>query len=532
MRYKTYRNSYRVLSLSAASLVVLGLCLSSRVDAQTSAPSQVPASSPKLKDIELKDNVVISGSNNKIKGKVTLTAPATEDFQIKIESSDVSVVVVEKEVKVKKGASESEPFVVTPKISAGEKTAKITATFPGETKEITFTVFNLLEIRPETITGGNKLQAVITLPSPAPAGGADVKLYSDTDLITVGPDPIHLQPGERTAHATLETVNRLFGGDGKGKVTASFGLWSQPIETKIEYNGGRLVLAVFVGLAAILITFMGFALLFGQKVSLKSLIMGEDGLPSTSKFQNVLWTFVVIFAYASIAGIKLVYAGITDLVITRNVIIVMGASLGTKLLARTITVNQIEGMRARNSSWVPALSDLKTNGPVKRRESYKYLFADDSGRTDLNKIQMLAWTFIAVGIFLYNWYHQVMGTPSVGMNLPDIDGALVVLMGLSQGAYLGGKLVPSYVPVILNLDPESAKADQEFRINGGPFGEVGGTVIATPVDGGKQEHWGFAKWENTYIEARVPKDHAAGSFEIGVIANGQPSGNTKTFKIT
>jgi hypothetical protein len=281
---------------------------------------------------------------------------------------------------------------------------------------------------------------------------------------------------------------------------------------------------------AILITFIGFALLFGQKVSLKSLIIGEDGRPSTSKFQNVLWTFVVIFAYASIAFIKLLYTGTTNLVITRNVIIVMGASLGTKLLARTITVNQVENMRARNSSWVPALSDLETNGPIKG--SYKYLFADDSGRTDLNKIQMLAWTFIAVGIFLYNWYDQVMGTASGLMNLPDIDGALVVLMGLSQGAYIGGKLVPSYVPVILNLDPESAAAGQEFRINGGPFGDLGGVVIATPVGGGNQEQWDFTKWDNTYIRARVPTGHAAGSFEIGVVANNQPSGNTKTFKIT
>jgi hypothetical protein len=81
----------------------------------------------------------------------------------------------------------------------------------------------------------------------------------------------------------------------------------------------------------------------------------------------------------------------------------------------------------------------------------------DSERLDLSKAPMLAWTVIAIGTFLYGFlanYHGYVactGGSDAKQCFPDIDTALMVLMGLGQGTYLGGKLVatdPSIVDSI------------------------------------------------------------------------------------
>ena len=63
---------------------------------------------------------------------------------------------------------------------------------------------------------------------------------------------------------------------------------------------------------------------------------------------------------------------------------------------------------------------------------------------DLSKVQMIGWTLIAVGSYIINVIHQIdqiHTNPNYVSQLPDIDAALMVLMGLAQGAYLGKKLV-------------------------------------------------------------------------------------------
>jgi hypothetical protein len=67
------------------------------------------------------------------------------------------------------------------------------------------------------------------------------------------------------------------------------------------------------------------------------------------------------------------------------------------------------------------------------------VLADDDGQPDIGKVQMIGFTFVAVGIFVATLIHQLASTP-VTTTLPDIDSSLLVLMGISQGGYLGSKL--------------------------------------------------------------------------------------------
>jgi putative Ig domain-containing protein len=72
------------------------------------------------------------------------------------------------------------------------------------------------------------------------------------------------------------------------------------------------------------------------------------------------------------------------------------------------------------------------------------IFQDDNGSPDLSKIQMVGWTLIALAAYLINvahQIHQIHHNPGADLSLPDIDAALMVLMGLAQGTYVGKKLV-------------------------------------------------------------------------------------------
>jgi hypothetical protein len=86
------------------------------------------------------------------------------------------------------------------------------------------------------------------------------------------------------------------------------------------------------------------------------------------------------------------------------------------------------------------------------------IFQDDSGAPELAKIQMMGFTIIAIGVFLATVGHQV-ATDDISAGLPNIDSSLLVLMGISQGGYLGKKLVTFGTPALytqIRLTPPPA----------------------------------------------------------------------------
>lgn len=163
-----------------------------------------------------------------------------------------------------------------------------------------------------------------------------------------------------------------------------------------------------------------------------ALALGADGRLSTSKLQFMLWTTAVLYVF-----IALVFAhgnaSFSDQ-LPQNILLVMGFSLTTAVGAKYIVVNQ------------PTTPPAADSGPPTMDP--KYLIADNDGRPDLNKAQMLAWTIVGIVAFLMdaggNWNNYASCTPSAGSPcfFPDVPQALMLLMGLGQGAYLGGKIVP------------------------------------------------------------------------------------------
>ena len=183
-----------------------------------------------------------------------------------------------------------------------------------------------------------------------------------------------------------------------------------------------------VGVGFVVLFFGLYKLTTGAGFS--KLYEGTDGRLSTSKFQFFLWTVVVVFSYAALYTLKLSLPGSRFEALPslpENVLIALGISVLSASAAKAITVSYIN-------------TNKISKPPLSSGARFGQLFQDDSGKPDLSKLQVIAWTFIALATYLIAVGHNLA---SQNPALPDIDKSLMALMGLGHGAYLATKAVSS-----------------------------------------------------------------------------------------
>ncbi len=283
----------------------------------------------------------------------------------------------------------------------------------------------------------------------------------------------------------------------------------------------------FIGFTAVLIT-LGSQ---GSKVKgfavVRALYTGADGRLSASKLQCCWWTLVVGVGYLAILNCRhLVGVAKPDYMPTIPITLMwaMGLSLGTSVIAKGITVSQL------NSGAVakPADESAPTGD----------LIQDDSGRMDLSKVQLLFWNFVALGVFAFKMHSALKNATSAApAELPEIDQALVVLMGLAKGTYLGKKLISSTSPVLTGLEPASAMVGSIVKVQGSNFRTPDNAVPSLTIDGIPVEF--SANATDGEIAFIVPNRHPAGqdwtkpahSVSVRVISTGQTSANSLNLEI-
>jgi hypothetical protein len=246
------------------------------------------------------------------------------------------------------------------------------------------------------------------------------------------------------------------------------------------------------GFALLLILWASYRFLSGEWTVLET-VRGLDNRWSTSKCQFFLWTVVAFFAYGSVlAGrIGIGLPPTKGFYVPQNLLLAMGLSVTTVLAAKGITVGQ--------QSTQP-----KDNVDTKDA-SIGDLVKDDGGGIDLTKVQMLGWTFIAVGAYLANVVRAVQNlapNSPLAEQLPDIDTALMVLMGLGQGAYLVKKAIINVTPTILNIDPNRSPSSGTITIIGTSFGttQLTGSVAIVGLPGAVA----VQSWSDKEIKAALP----------------------------
>lgn len=198
-----------------------------------------------------------------------------------------------------------------------------------------------------------------------------------------------------------------------------------------------------------LITLLFFVLLralLAPKKKFDDFFVGEEGTYSLSRLQMVLWAYFIISFQVSTIVILLYRNNLNsfNLVFSDEVLWLLGLSLGSYVSVKGITVDRIakrKTLAAKTKSW----SDLITG----------------NNGLDFSRFQMLIWTAIGLMIYAVKCNHYFSGILAVTSTeelakyftapkdesaslLPSIDMSFIVLMGLSQGAYIGKKLVPSF----------------------------------------------------------------------------------------
>jgi hypothetical protein len=204
-------------------------------------------------------------------------------------------------------------------------------------------------------------------------------------------------------------------------------------------------------------------------------VEGADGSSSTSKFQWFLWLIVIIFAYTVLWVLRAKqgnWSAISE--VPANLLTILGFSTGTAAAAKGITSGYIQtGRVAKTTATQKAAAQVAAAGPQAAQQKPAAnkggILQDDTGTPELAKIQMVGFTLVGVGIFLATVVHQIITNPVV-TTLPNVDSSLLVLMGISQGGYLGKKLVTFGTPTLYAPDPPRALAEAPVTLPGANLG--------------------------------------------------------------
>ncbi len=308
-------------------------------------------------------------------------------------------------------------------------------------------------------------------------------------------------------------------------------LGALPRELKVEV-GLRKWITILLLIPLLFIVLLCFIYNRGlRKRSLSAIWKGYDGATSTSKLQFFLWTIAVLYAYIMIVNDAYFNHGVVTigLTIPQNLILAMGLSAVTMLAAKGIASKYAD-------TELIDKSDTSKGG----------LFFDDDGYPDLAKIQLMAWTFVGIGIFLLKTLNDIMGSTGVSTQLPDIDGTLLALMGIGQGSYVGKKILTKddqSAPKLDFISKSKGTRDDEdpITITGTNFGDDPCTCFVTiggkKVNFSEKPTWAEGKVTfrlkdiGTSDEERKKVLPEKGKIQIGVIAGSKASLQDMPFEI-
>lgn len=242
--------------------------------------------------------------------------------------------------------------------------------------------------------------------------------------------------------------------------------------------------SIFFGINLIFLsTFLTILILFGIiwvfgftdfKSGFLNFLIGDTGTYSLSRLQAVIWAIIIISYQLQLIiclcfNLQGNYFSLYQPIFSESALWLLGLSLTSYVAVKNITNNTLAA--------VPAAFQRQKNIP-----KWQDILIGANG-LDFSKCQMLLWTILAVIVFESKcfFYNKIILTKSStevldafkriyddysDKNRPDdpspyvpyLPWSFVVLMGLSQGVYVGKKLVPTF-----KLD--DMKSDKQDQLN-------------------------------------------------------------------
>jgi hypothetical protein len=172
---------------------------------------------------------------------------------------------------------------------------------------------------------------------------------------------------------------------------------------------------------------------------------GERRPYSLARTQAAWWFFIVLASYLFIGMIT----GDFSTTITGTVLTLLGISAGTVVGSVFVDASKPPAPRPAAPAPPPAPGPPSTSPPpatapaVRGTPSWKNewwwqdILSDADGVT-FHRFQMAAWTFVLGIIFVVQVYYALA--------MPEFNGTLLALLGISAGTFLGAKIPEATVP--------------------------------------------------------------------------------------
>lgn len=253
---------------------------------------------------------------------------------------------------------------------------------------------------------------------------------------------------------------------------------------------------------------------------LRRVVDGLDDRGSTSKLNALLWTVVGCFTVALV---------VIERVLTGHVGALPG--LPAQLVAAmTMAGATAVGARCITTAYTARGLVDKTASPGEPLQGG--LVTADDGHPDLAKLQLVLVTGVAVALYLVRVVAQPLSAGGAALEIPDLDGVLVAMMGVSQSAYLGAKLATVKRPRLIGSDTTEVTPGGVVQIYGFDLGRAGQVHFDdTPVP--------TTAWSERSIACAVPAQRQAGQpwragdrVKVTVRASGRRAANEVGLLIT
>jgi hypothetical protein len=259
---------------------------------------------------------------------------------------------------------------------------------------------------------------------------------------------------------------------------------------------------------------------FRHEARLRDIIRDDNWYPSLSLFQFVIWTSIIAFLYFGVYLTR-IFGGYIGFPPTppSNLLTLMGISVAVPVVSNGVSTFKY-GATGKDTTLSP--QEIIKNHPLST-------MLEENNKPSLSRFQMFIWTWIGITIYLAIFFVMITkpGTLQAveNLHLPDIDPTLVLLMGLSQGAYVGGKLVASQSMEITKINPPKAKTGDTISVFGNKFGDKADTVLFNDTKTEQRvkmlpQGTGIVFWSDTRIDVIVPKGLQTGELSISVVVEG------------
>ena len=287
----------------------------------------------------------------------------------------------------------------------------------------------------------------------------------------------------------------------------------------VEVLPQHVVLAFVISFAIVFVIILSVHLIVKhlKHGRLRDIIRDNERYPSLALFQFSAWTAIIAFFYLVVYLIR-VFGDVLEIppAIPSNLLTLMGISVAVPVVSGGISAVK-----------------YRTKERPDKPHSFSTMLEEDDKPT-LTRFQLFIWTWIGIAIYFFIFLAMLTKHGALqaveNLYLPDIDPTLVILMGISQGAYIGGKLIPSQAMEITRIVPQKATAEQTISLFGVNFGEVKDTIWFCFNDIA-QRVTDIESWTNTRIDLKVPTGLKAGNYSIRV-AKGERITPAKMFTVT